>query len=55
MRALRCFWLRLTGGKFRRRESELDEEFAAHLELLTEENIRRRGACPCRGSLHSTT
>ena len=35
------FWLRLTGGKFRRREYELDEEFAAHVDLLTDENIRR--------------
>jgi len=41
MRTLRCFWLRLTGGKFRRREFELDEEFAAHVDLLTDENIRR--------------
>jgi len=41
MRACRRFWLRLTGGKFRRRESELDEEFAAHVDLLTDENIRR--------------
>ena len=41
MRVVRCFWLRLTGGKFRRRESELDEEFAAHMDLLTDENMRR--------------
>ena len=41
MRAVRRFWLRLTGGTFRRREAELDEEFAAHLDLLTEEHIRR--------------
>jgi macrolide transport system ATP-binding/permease protein len=41
MRSCRCFWQRLTGGRFRRRESELDEEFAAHVDLLTDENIRR--------------
>jgi macrolide transport system ATP-binding/permease protein len=41
MRALRRFWLRLIGGKFRRRELELDDELAAHVDLLTDDNILR--------------
>lgn len=39
MRTLRRWWLRLSGG-IRRRDAELEEEFAAHLDFLTEENVR---------------
>ncbi len=42
IRAIRRAWSRLAGTVAgRRREAELAEEFAAHLQMITEENVRR--------------